>query len=52
VVWREVSVGIRQGDRVQISAENLGSRVVVLGQQLLKDGSPIAIAGAAEAVAR
>jgi RND family efflux transporter MFP subunit len=50
VAWREVRVGIRQGDRVQISAENLGSRVVVLGQQLLKDGSPIAIAGAAEAV--
>ena len=50
VAWREVSVGIRQGDRVQISAENLGSRVVVLGQQLLKDGSPIAIAGAAAAV--
>jgi RND family efflux transporter MFP subunit len=52
VAWREVSVGIRQGERVQISAEQLGSRVVVLGQQLLKDGSPIAIAGAAEAVAR
>ena len=52
VAWREVSVGIREGDRVQISAENLGSRVVVLGQQLLKDGSPIAIAGAAAAVAR
>ena len=50
VTWREVSVGIRQGDRVQISADKLGSRVVILGQQLLKDGSPIAIAGAAAAV--
>ena len=50
VSWREVSVGIRQGDRVQISADKLGSRVVILGQQLLKDGSPIAIAGAAAAV--
>ncbi|MGD2111984.1 MAG: efflux RND transporter periplasmic adaptor subunit [Gammaproteobacteria bacterium] len=51
VAWREVSVGIRQGDRVQVSAENLDGRVVILGQQLLKDGSRIAIAGAAEAVA-
>jgi len=52
VAWREVTVGIRQGERVQIGAEYLGSRVVVLGQQLLKDGSSIAIAGDAEAVAR
>jgi RND family efflux transporter MFP subunit len=51
VSWREVSVGIRQGDRVQVDGENLGSRVVILGQQLLKDGSPVAIAGPAEAVA-
>jgi hypothetical protein len=51
VVWREVEVGIRQGDRVQVIAENLGGRVVVLGQQLLQDGSRIAIAGAAQAVA-
>ena len=50
VTWREVTVGIRQGDRVQVSAENLGGRVVILGQQLLKDGSRIAIASAAEAV--
>jgi hypothetical protein len=50
VAWREVRVGIRQGDRVQVSAENLDGRVVILGQQLLKDGSRIAIAGAAEAV--
>jgi RND family efflux transporter MFP subunit len=51
VVWREVSVGIHQGDRVQVSAEGLGDRVVILGQQLLKDGSHIAVAGTAEAVA-
>jgi multidrug efflux pump subunit AcrA (membrane-fusion protein) len=50
VVWREVTVGIRQGDRVQVSAENLAGRVVILGQQLLKDGSRIAIAGEAQAV--
>jgi RND family efflux transporter MFP subunit len=52
VAWRDVTVGIRQGSRVQVVGENLGSRVVVLGQQLLKDGSRIAIVGAAEAVAR
>ncbi len=51
VAWRKVSVGIREGDRVQISADTLGSRVVILGQQLLEDGSPIVIAGAAAAVA-
>jgi RND family efflux transporter MFP subunit len=50
VVWREVTVGIRQGDRVQVSAGNFGDRVVTLGQQLLNDGSRIAIAGAEEAV--
>ncbi len=50
VAWREVTVGIREGDRVQVSAEHLGGRVVVLGQQLLKDGSRIAIAGAKQAV--
>lgn len=50
VAWHTVSVGIRQGDRVQVSAENLGDRVVILGQQLLKNGSRIAIAGEAQAV--
>ncbi len=50
VVWREVEVGIRQDDRVQVSGEALGNRVVVLGQQLLRDGSQIVIAEAAEAV--
>jgi RND family efflux transporter MFP subunit len=51
VAWREVTVGIRQGDRVQVKGENLGSRVVIMGQQLLKDGSQIVIAGTAEGVA-
>ncbi len=50
VAWREVNVGIRQADRVQMLGDNPGERVVVVGQQLLKDGSAIAIAGAAEAV--
>ncbi|MDT8388182.1 MAG: efflux RND transporter periplasmic adaptor subunit [Thiogranum sp.] len=50
VAWREVEVGIREGERVQVSGEVPGNRVVVLGQQLLRDGSQIVIAEAAEAV--
>jgi RND family efflux transporter MFP subunit len=50
VDWRPVSVGIRDGGRVQVSGTGHGERVVVLGQQLLEDGSRIAIAGAAQAV--
>ncbi len=50
VAWREVNVGIRQGDRSQVEGEGLSGRVVTLGQQLLKDGSPIIIpAGQTEA---
>jgi RND family efflux transporter MFP subunit len=44
VVWREVKVGIRDGDRVQVEGEGLSGRVVTLGQQLVSDGSPITIA--------
>ena len=44
VSWRPVDVGIREGDRVQVKGEGLTGRVVVLGQALVKDGSPIAIA--------
>ncbi len=43
VQWREVQVGIREGDRVQVSGEGLEGRVVTLGQQLLDDGSPVTI---------
>lgn len=43
VAWREVRVGIREGDRVQVEGEGLSSRVVTLGQQLINDGSPIMI---------
>ena len=43
VVWREVMVGIREGDRVQVEGEGLSGRVVSLGQQLVNDGSPITI---------
>lgn len=43
VSWRPVKVGIRQSQRVGIEGEGLEGRVVVLGQQLLDEGSPIAI---------
>jgi len=43
VVWREVKVGIREGDRVQVQGKGLSGRVVTLGQQLVKDGSAITI---------
>ncbi len=43
VVWRPVRVGIRQSRRVEVAGEGLQGRVVVLGQQLLDDGSAIAI---------
>jgi RND family efflux transporter MFP subunit len=43
VSWREVTVGIREGGRVQVKGEGLAGRVVTLGQQLIKDGSPIII---------
>ncbi len=44
VDWRPVTIGIRHGKQVEISGENLEGRVVVLGQQLLDDGSSITIA--------
>ena len=43
VSWRDVTVGIRDGDRVQVEGEGLSGRVVTLGQQLVDDGSPITI---------
>ncbi len=43
VVWREVKVGIREGDRVQVEGQWLSDRVITLGQQLVKDGSAITI---------
>jgi RND family efflux transporter MFP subunit len=43
VVWHEVKVGIRAGNRVQVAGDGLSGRVVTLGQQLVKDGSAIMI---------
>ncbi|MCB2169610.1 MAG: efflux RND transporter periplasmic adaptor subunit [Deltaproteobacteria bacterium] len=51
VQWREVKVGIREGDRVQVEGQGLTGRVVVIGQQLVKDGAPITIATDQEAPA-
>jgi hypothetical protein len=44
VAWREVRVGIREGNRVQVEGEGLTGRVVTLGQQLVHDGAAITIA--------
>ena len=44
VRWREVAVGIRAGDRVQVEGQGLTGRVVVIGQQLVDDGARITIA--------
>ena len=44
VRWREVAAGIRADGRVQVDGQGLSGRVVVIGQQQLDDGSPIAIA--------
>jgi len=44
VAWREVTLGIREGGRVQVTGKGLSGRVVTLGQQLVNDGSAVAIA--------
>ena len=44
VRWRTVDVGIREDGRVQVAGERLVGQVVILGQQLIDDGSPIKIA--------
>jgi len=43
VAWRPVQVGIGEGDLVQVTGEGLEGRVVILGQQLVDNGSPIII---------
>jgi RND family efflux transporter MFP subunit len=43
VSWHEVKVGLREDARVQIEGNALTGRVVILGQQLLTDGTPITI---------
>jgi RND family efflux transporter MFP subunit len=41
--WQVVEPGIRQGGRVQLVGAGLSGQVVVLGQQLLDDGSELRI---------
>jgi RND family efflux transporter MFP subunit len=43
VSWRPVQEGIRQDDRVQVVGLDISGRVVILGQQLIDEGSPISI---------
>jgi RND family efflux transporter MFP subunit len=43
VTWRDVTVGITEGGRVQVEGEGLTGRVVTLGQQLVSSGSRITI---------
>jgi hypothetical protein len=43
VVWHEVKAGIRQGGQVQVEGKGLTGQVVILGQQLVEDGSLISI---------
>jgi RND family efflux transporter MFP subunit len=43
VRWVAVETGLRDGERVQIFRDDLTGNVVVLGQQLLDDGSAIII---------
>jgi RND family efflux transporter MFP subunit len=45
VSWHPVEIGIHSGNKVQIRGRRLSGRVVTLGQQLLRDGSDIDIAG-------
>jgi RND family efflux transporter MFP subunit len=41
--WKAVTVGIQQGNKVQIVDPVISGRVVILGQQLLEDGSALRI---------
>lgn len=43
VSWHPVRVGIRDGERVAVEGEGIEGRVVTLGQQLIDDGSAVAI---------
>lgn len=43
VQWKPVTVGLRDGERVQIVEPKLDGRVVTLGHQLVDDGAKISI---------
>lgn len=46
VQWHEVQRGIQQGERLQVVGEDLQGQVVVLGQQLLNDGTQVILPNA------
>jgi RND family efflux transporter MFP subunit len=52
VAWRPVETGIRDAGRVQVKGDGLDGRVVVLGQQLLEDGSRVRVANRMDAPTR
>lgn len=41
--WRPVTLGIREGDRIQVSGEGLRGRVITLGAQMAADGARVTI---------
>ena len=44
VAWRTVTLGVRQGERVEVQSESpLQGEVVTLGQQLIGDGSAVSV---------
>lgn len=43
VAWHKVEIGIRGEGRVQVTGKGVAGKVVVLGQQLLEDGSAISV---------
>ncbi|MBC2603557.1 efflux RND transporter periplasmic adaptor subunit [Puniceicoccus vermicola] len=43
VYWQPVEIGIREGDRVEIIADDISGEVVTLGQQLVNDGSRVRV---------
>src|SRR5690606_9869176 len=49
--WRPVTIGIRDGERVQVLSDDLQTfrgHVVTLGQQLLSDGAAVTVPDAPE----
>ena len=43
--WREVTIGIREEDRIQLIDADLSGRVVTLGQQMIDEGAAVRIPG-------
>lgn len=48
VSWREVQVGVSEEERVQVFGDGLTGSVVTLGQQLIDDGSRVAVEAGAQ----